>query len=97
MLARRRLAGRVRRLAKLEREERHRAAVVEFGPMRAPRAVRGAPRRIEDRRQPLPAESVRSIEAFLAEDPPARDHGSNALARNERIAALLAELDGSPR
>src|SRR5262245_59848157 len=95
MRVRRRLAARVRELARLEREERHRAAVVEFGPMRARRELYEAlVARIEDRRRPLPPDGVRALEDFLSEDPPARDYGSNAAVRNERIAGFLDGLDG---
>jgi hypothetical protein len=95
MLVRRRLAGRVRKVARVEREELHRAPVVEFGPMRVRRELYEAlVARIGDRARPLPPDGVRALEAFLSEDPPARDYGSTALARNARIAACIEELDG---
>jgi hypothetical protein len=94
LLVRRRLAGRVRKLALLEQQERHRGTIIEFGPMRARRELyEQLIGRIQDRHVPLPSDAVDSLEAFLAQDPPARDYGSNALARNERIAELLSALD----
>lgn len=96
ILVRRRLAGRVDRLSRTEREERHRATIVEFGAMRTRRDLYDElGRRVRDRRQPLPDAGLRALEAFLAEDPPSRDYGSNARARNERIARVLAGLDGA--
>jgi len=96
ILLRRRLADRVARLSRTEREERHRATIVEFGAMRARRDLYDElGRRVRDRRRPLPDSALRALEAFLAEDPPSRDYGSNARARNERIARVLADLDGA--
>ena len=79
----------------MERDHRHRAAFVEFGLMRYRLELyEQLARRVENRRLPLGRRGVAALEAFLQEDPPARDYGSTR-ARNERIARLLTDLDGT--
>ena len=49
--------------------------------------------RVEDRRCPLRPDGREALECFLREQPPVRDYGVRARARNARIEHLLEELD----
>jgi hypothetical protein len=49
--------------------------------------------RLRDLERALPEDALRDLELILSEPPPVRDYGLNAVRRNERIAAVLAELE----
>jgi hypothetical protein len=53
--------------------------------------------RVGDRRAPLPADGLAELSVLLEEEPPIRDYGPRAGERNERIATILAQLDGAVR
>ena len=83
------------RYALAEREHFHRASVVEFDTVSERSALyERIADRLRDLDRPLPEDARRDLERLLAEPPPVRDYGLNAVRRNERIAAVLAELEG---
>lgn len=91
---RRRLFRDVQRYALAEREHFHRASVVEFDTVAERSALyERIADRLRDLERPLPEDALHDLELFLSEPPPIRDYGLNALRRNERIAAVLAELE----
>jgi hypothetical protein len=90
---RRRLARSVRGYAQAEREEYHRAGVLELGSVAARTALyEQIAERLEGTDGPLPAEPLERLRALIAEPPPIRDYGPRAEERNTRIAAILADL-----
>jgi hypothetical protein len=92
---RRRLSRAVQRYALAEREHFHRASVVEFDTVAERSALfERIAERLRDLDRPLPEGALRDLEIILSEQPPVRDYGLNAVRRNERIAAVLAELEG---
>lgn len=92
---RRRLSREVESYALAEREHFHRASVVEFDTV-AERSdlYERIVARLRDFDRPLPEGPLRRLEVILSEPPPVRDYGLNAVRRNERIASVLAELEG---
>lgn len=92
---RRRLSREVERYAFSEREHFHRASVVEFDTVAERSALyERIADRLRDFDRPLPEDARRDLELILSEPPPVRDYGLNAVRRNERIAVVLAELEG---
>ena len=92
---RRRLCREVQRYALAEREHFHRASVVEFDTVAERSALyERIADRLRDLERPLPEDALRGLELILSEPPPVRDYGLNAVRRNERIAAVLAGLEG---
>lgn len=88
------LARRVRAFAHAERDQYHRAGIIEFDSI----AIRSAlyeliARRLEDSGRTVGKGGLSQLESLLAESPPIRDYGPRAEARNERIASILAELE----
>jgi hypothetical protein len=91
---RRRLTREVQRYAHAEREHFHQASVVEFNTVARRSDLYGQiAERLRDLDRPLPEDARRELELILSEPPPVRDYGLNAEKRNERIAAVLAELE----
>ena len=92
---RRRLSREVQRYAVAEREHFHQASVVEFDTVAQRSALyERIAERLRDLDRPLPEDALRELELLLSEPPPVRDYGLNAVRRNERIASVLAELEG---
>lgn len=91
---RRRLARSVRAYAQAEREEYHRAGVLELGSVTARATLyEQVAERLEAAEDTLPVEPLERLRALIAEPPPVRDYGVRAEERNARIAAILADLE----
>jgi hypothetical protein len=95
---RRRLARALRTYARDEREESHRASVIELSSV-AQRAalLEDLMRRLEDVSRPVSRPGLEQLERLLAEPLPFRDYGPRAERRNERIAGILAQLESEAR
>jgi hypothetical protein len=90
-----RLARATRALAQAERTEFHRGGVLELGTVAArvdllDRVVR----LLEDMEREVTPEGTASLARLVSEIPPVRDYGPAARRRNDRIAAIIAELGG---
>jgi hypothetical protein len=91
---RRQLAAKVRRRSHEEREQLHRAGVVELDSVRIRTALYEViAARLENVVNPIPDKALDQVEQLLAEPPPVRDYGTRARDRNERIAAVVAALE----
>jgi hypothetical protein len=91
---RRRLARELRAYARNEREQSHRASVIELSSV-AQRAalLEDLIRRLEDVSRPVSRAGLERLEELLAEPLPFRDYGPRAALRNERIARILVQLE----
>jgi hypothetical protein len=89
-----RLARALRAYARDEREESHRSAVIELGSVAERTALlEDLLRRLENTARPVSNAGLEQVERLLAEPLPFRDYGPRAEQRNQRIAAILADLD----
>ena len=93
---RRKLAQSIRRYSREESEQNHRAGVIQLGTLAARATLyERIGKRLEDADHELSEQGLRDLRLLLSEAPPVRDYGPRAGERNARIAAILAELEGS--
>lgn len=89
-----RLARAVRGYAQSEREQYHRAGVLELGSVSTRASLyEQIAERIEDADRPLSETGLQRLEGLLAVAPPMRDYGPRAAERNAHIASILADLE----
>jgi hypothetical protein len=91
---RRRLARAVRDYAEAERQQYHRAGVLELESVAARAALyERIVALLESGESPVAEAAVRRLESLIAATPPMRDYGPRAEERNSQIASILADLD----
>ena len=89
------LAQEVRRHARVERERRCRAGVVEFGPIaRRMSLYEEMALRLDDIEARISPRGVERLRRLLAERALFRDYGLRARMRDTRVASILADLEG---
>jgi hypothetical protein len=92
---RRRLARAVRNYAQSEREQYHRAGVLELDSVSERAALyEKIAQCLEDGDRPLAETGLRRLEGLIVTAPPVRDYGPRADERNAFIASILADLEG---
>jgi hypothetical protein len=92
---RRRLARETRALARAEQEDFHRGGALVLGPISERLdLLERIVRLLEDKERDIESEGLSDLARFVDETHPVRDYGQSARERNERIAAILAELGG---
>jgi hypothetical protein len=92
---RRRLARATRVLARKEQEDFHRGGALVLGPISERLdLLERIVQLLEDGEMDVAPAGLSDLARFVGETPPVRDYGPSARERNERIAAILAELGG---
>jgi hypothetical protein len=90
-----RLARATRALAQAERNEFHHGRVLELGTVaRRVELLERIARLLENTMLDVTPDGVVEVERLVHETPRVRDYGPAAQDRNERIAAILADLGG---